>query len=304
MQLVEKRERLESRLRDLGSVIVAYSGGIDSAYLAYVAHTVLGTGMIAMLADSASLARSQYDDAVKFIEENGIPFRAVQTHELEHEAYAVNDAGRCFHCKDELFTVLEQQRAAMGFKTIAYGLNVDDKKDYRPGHRAAAEHHVAAPLAEAGLTKEDVRALAREAGLRIWDKPASACLSSRVEYGRRVTPEALHMIEVSEDALRELGLRRFRVRHHGTVARIEIAEEEMARALNTTTFRQMSALVRKAGFQYVTVDCEGYRSGSMNEILPVEVLTASLPPAAHIAPLRVSDDVVDLASERAGRARG
>jgi uncharacterized protein len=276
MSLVEKRTRLEDRLRELGSVIVAYSGGIDSAYLAFVAHKVLGERMMAMLADSASLARSQYADALLFVEENGIPFRAVVTHELEREAYAVNGADRCFHCKDELFTVLENEREKIGFEALAYGLNVDDKRDFRPGHRAAAQHRVTAPLAEAGLTKDDVRALALEAGLRIWDKPASACLSSRVEYGRRVTPEALLMIETAEDSLRGLGLRRFRVRHHGAVARIEIAEDEMTLALNTATFRQMSRLVRAAGFQYVTVDCEGYRSGSMNEILPVEVLTGSL----------------------------
>src|SRR5450432_2535504 len=276
MSLVEKKSRLEDCLRELGSVIVAYSGGIDSAYLAFVAHKVLGERMMAMLADSASLARSQYADALLFVEENGIPFRAVVTHELEREAYAVNGADRCFHCKDELFTVLEEERERIGFEVLAYGLNVDDKRDFRPGHRAAAQHRVTAPLAEAGLTKDDVRALALEAGLRIWDKPASACLSSRVEYGRRVTPEALLMIETAEDSLRGLGLRRFRVRHHGAVARIEIAEEEMALALNTATFTEMSKLVRAAGFQYVSVDCEGYRSGSMNEILPVEVLTGSL----------------------------
>jgi pyridinium-3,5-biscarboxylic acid mononucleotide sulfurtransferase len=275
MELRDRKASLEDRLRQLGSVVVAYSGGIDSAYLAYTAHAVLGERMIAVLADSASLARSQFQDAILFAEENRIPFRSVETQELQREAYAANGPDRCFHCKDELFTVLEAERIRLGFASLAYGLNVDDKQDFRPGHRAAAKHSVTAPLAEAGLSKADVRELAQAAGLRIWDKPASACLSSRVEYGRRVTPEALLMIEKAEDALRLLGLRRFRVRYHGTVARVEIAEEEMPEALNVAVFKKISVAVREAGFQYVAVDCEGYRSGSMNEILPIEVLTRS-----------------------------
>jgi uncharacterized protein len=191
---------------------------------------------------------------------------------LEREEYAVNKADRCFHCKDELFTVLETERQRLGFAAVAYGLNVDDKKDFRPGQRAATEHAVAAPLADAGLTKVDIRELAQSAGLRVWDKPASACLSSRIEYGRRVTPEALRMVEDAEEALRGLGLRHFRVRHHGNIARIEIAEHELASALSPETFRLMGKAVRAAGFHYVAVDCDGYRSGSMNEILPVEML--------------------------------
>ena len=167
----------------------------------------------------------------------------------------------------------KQERSQLGFAAVAYGLNVDDRKDFRPGQRAAAAHHIAAPLAEAGLTKADVRALAKQAGLEVWDKPASACLSSRIEYGRRVTPEALRMVEEAEDALRLLGFRNFRVRHHGAVARIEIAEDELPLALDAARLRRMSAAVRAAGFNYVAVDCDGYRSGSMNEILPVEVLT-------------------------------
>lgn len=274
-ELDEKQSRLDDRLRAVGSIIVAYSGGVDSAYLAQAAHRVLGDRMIAILADSASLARSQYRDALEFVQEQGIPFRVVSTGELEHEAYARNASDRCFHCKDELFTVLEAERRRIAFDAVAYGLNLDDKKDFRPGQKAAVEHAVIAPLAEAGLTKADVRELARSANLRVWDKPASACLSSRIEYGRRVTPEALRMVEDAEDALRSLGLRNFRVRHHGSVARIEIAEEELAEALEPRRMKAMGAAVRAAGFHYASVDCDGYRSGSMNEILPVEVLAGS-----------------------------
>ncbi len=270
--LDEKQVALDEQLCRLSSVLVAYSGGVDSAFLAWAAHRVLGDRMLAVLADSASLARSHYRDALAFAAENAIPFLVVETQELEHEAYAANGPDRCFHCKDELFSVLEAERAKRNFAAVAYGLNVDDGKDFRPGQRAARKHQVVAPLAEAGLTKADVRALAQAAGLRVWDKPASACLSSRIEYGRRVTPEVLRQVEDAEEALRALGLRRFRVRHHGSVARIEIAEEEMAAALAPEVFARMAAAVRSAGFPYVAVDCDGYRSGSMNELLPVEML--------------------------------
>jgi pyridinium-3,5-biscarboxylic acid mononucleotide sulfurtransferase len=273
--LAVKQQRLEASIRGAGRMIVAYSGGIDSAYLAFVAHRVLGAGALAIIADSASLARNHYRDAISFAEEQAIPLKVLETAELEREAYAVNDSNRCFHCKDELFTVLEKERERLGFDAVAYGLNLDDKKDFRPGQRAAVEHRVVAPLAEAGLHKADVRSLAQQAGLAIWDKPASACLSSRIEYGRRVTPENLRMVEEAEDALHALGLKRFRVRHHGAVARIEIAEEELAAALDVSIMRRISSAVRKAGFQYVAIDCDGYRSGSMNEVLPIEVLLRS-----------------------------
>jgi len=274
MTAEDKQRALEGQLRGLGSVIVAYSGGVDSAYLAWTAHRVLGQNMLAALADSPSLARSHYHDALAFAAEHAIPLLVVETKELDDEAYARNDSDRCFHCKDELFTVLEAERERRNFGAVAYGLNVDDGRDFRPGQSAAHEHRVAAPLADAGLTKVEIRTLAQAAGLKVWDKPASACLSSRIEYGRRVTPEALRQVEEAEEALRLLGLRRFRVRHHGSVARIEIAAEEMEAALRPDRLAQMAAAVRAAGFPYVAVDCDGYRSGSMNELLPAEMLAS------------------------------
>ena len=267
-----KARRLEADLRALGRVLVAYSGGVDSAYLAWVAHRVLGHDMLAVIADSASLARTQLADALAFAEEQGIPVDVISTSELDRPEYARNDGQRCFQCKDELFTAMESLRAEKGFDTIAYGVNVDDQGDFRPGQQAAKLHHVAAPLLKAGLTKEDIRELARAAGLRIWDKPASACLSSRIEYGRPVTRESLEVVERGEEAIRALGFRQFRVRHHGDIVRIEIAREELERALNPAMAAQFTVIFKRLGFKFVTLDLEGFRSGSMNALLPVDQL--------------------------------
>lgn len=272
VDLSVKRTALDRRLRSLGRLLVAYSGGVDSAFLAWAAHQANGDTMLAVLADSPSLARSQFHDAVAFAAEQHIPLEVIQTAEFQRPEYLRNDAARCFYCKDELFTVMEQIRVVRGFGAVAYGVNVDDQGDFRPGQEAAHQHGVAAPLLEAELTKAEVRQLARAAGLRVWDKPASACLSSRVEYGRAVTPEVLAVIERGEDALRELGFRQFRVRHHGEIVRLEIAPEEMPRALTPAMAAQFARSFKALGFKYVTLDLEGFRSGSMNAVLPLASL--------------------------------
>ena len=270
--LDEKAARLRQILASRGRLLVAYSGGVDSAVLAWTAHQVLGGEMLAVIADSASLARTHLEDALAFAREHEIPVEVVETRELENPAYTRNDALRCFHCKDELFTVLEPYREARGFDAIAYGVNADDEDDFRPGQQAALQHRVLAPLVEAGLTKVEIRELARQADLRVWDKPASACLSSRLEYGRAVTPEALSAIERGEDALRGMGFRQFRVRHHGELARIEIAPDELPRALTAEMAGELTAVFKALGFKFVTLDLEGFRSGSMNQLLTAEEL--------------------------------
>ena len=270
--LDQKAQHLRQILADCGRLVVAYSGGVDSAFLAWKAHQVLGDQMRAVIADSASLARTHLEDALAFVREHEIPVEVVETRELENPAYIRNDSMRCFHCKDELFSVLDRYREALGFDAIAYGVNADDEGDFRPGQQAARQHHVLAPLLAAGLNKAEIRELARQADLRLWDKPASACLSSRLEYGRAVTPEALTVIERGEDALRAMGFRQFRVRHHGETVRIEIAPEELPRALTIEMAREFTTVFKALGFKFVTLDLEGFRSGSMNQLLTTEEL--------------------------------
>lgn len=274
-ELAQKQSALDGILRSLGRTLVAYSGGADSAFLAWAAYQALSNDMLAVVADSPSLARFQLADATAFANEQNIPLEVIRTDELNRPEYVRNDGARCFHCKDELFTVMEEFARTRGFCSIAYGVNLDDKSDFRPGQAAASQHKVAAPLLEARLTKQEIRELARTAGLRIWDKPASACLSSRIEYGRPVTAEALTAVEKGEDALRNLGFRQFRVRHHGEIVRIEIAREEMPRALMQQMAAEFTRIFKLLGFKFVTLDLEGFRSGSMNALIPAEEIARS-----------------------------
>ncbi|HKW97502.1 MAG TPA: ATP-dependent sacrificial sulfur transferase LarE [Bryobacteraceae bacterium] len=265
--LEDKQQKLFSILRGMERVIVAYSGGTDSAYLAWAAHHVLGANAVAITADSASIPESHKRDAEAFVRQFSIPHEYIQTHEFENPDYTKNDKNRCFHCKDELFTELEAVGRERGIAHIIYGVNLDDLGDYRPGQNAAKLHEVRAPLADAGLSKAEIRELSRLAGLPTWDRPASACLSSRIPYGTPVTIENIKTVESGEESIKRLGFRQFRVRFHGEIVRIEIAKDELPRALTPEMASEFTAIFKKLGFKYVTLDLEGYRQGSLNEVL-------------------------------------
>jgi uncharacterized protein len=265
--LNQKQEKLFSLLAEMGRVMVAYSGGTDSAYLAWAANRVLSENAIAITADSASIPESHKRDAEAFARECGFRHEYIETHEFDNPDYVKNDPNRCFHCKDELFTELTALGRERGIEHIVYGVNVDDLGDYRPGQRAAKLHQVEAPLVDAGLTKAEIRELSRLANLSTWDRPASACLSSRIPYGTAVTAENVKTVEVGEESIRALGFRQFRVRFHGELVRLEIAKDELARALTPEMAKAFVEIFKPLGFHYVTIDLEGYRQGSLNSVL-------------------------------------
>ncbi len=262
-----KQERLLASLSGLDSLLVAFSGGADSAYLAWAAHTALGHRALAVTAVSPSFSAHDREQAAAFVRQVGLGHQFIETQEFKNPLYVANEPDRCYHCKDELFSEMERLAAGRGFAAIAYGINADDTHDFRPGHRAAAEHRVLAPLLDAGLAKAEVRLLSRQAGLPTWDRPASACLSSRVAYGIEVTPETLSRIERGEAELRRLGFRQFRLRDHGRLARIEIADDEMPRALSAEMVQQLVQALKPLGYDFVTLDLEGYRQGSLNRLI-------------------------------------
>jgi len=270
-----KQNQLIETLRTMGRVIVAYSGGADSAYLAWAAKQALGDDAIAVTADSASIPESHKRDAEAFAKQFGIHHEYVTTSEFENPDYAKNGPDRCFHCKDELFAVLERLGQERGIAHIVYGVNQDDLGDYRPGQHAAKLHDVEAPLVAAGLTKAEIRALSKEAGLPTWDRPAAACLSSRIPYGTPVTIQNVKQVELGEEEMKALGFRQFRTRFHGEMVRIEIAREELPRAMTIEMADRLTAVFKRLGYKYVALDLEGYRQGSLNEVLPASAINST-----------------------------
>jgi uncharacterized protein len=263
-ELGNKEQQLCGRLKRLPSLVVAYSGGVDSAYLAYAAHRALGDRMLAVTALSPSYSDRDRQEAAACVTRFKIPHEFIHTDEVANPAYRANNPNRCYFCKDELFSKIDQLMSGRGYAAVAYGVNVDDQGDWRPGGQAAREHKVLAPLLDAGLRKAEIRELARRAQLPVWDRPASACLSSRIAYGIEVTPERLATVERGEEAVRALGFRQFRVRHHDKLVRLEIAPEELPRALSPEMARRFVEIFKPLGFSFVTLDLEGYRQGSLN----------------------------------------
>ncbi|MFQ5418623.1 MAG: ATP-dependent sacrificial sulfur transferase LarE [Myxococcota bacterium] len=268
-ELQKKADALHADLRAAGKLLVAFSGGVDSSYLAYAAHRAVGDDALAVTADSPSYPRSQRAMAVRVTSEFGIPHRFVKTREMERGDYRANGPNRCYSCKSELFAVLGDLRGELGFDSVAYGVNVDDTEDFRPGHRAADEKGVLSPFLDAGLTKAEIRTLSSAVGLPTAELPASACLSSRLPYGTEVTRERLRQVEEGEERLRALGFRQVRLRHHGQVARVEIAPDELARALDPEMARAIADAIKPLGFRWVSLDLDGYRTGSLNEVLQI-----------------------------------
>jgi uncharacterized protein len=266
---VEKEQALVAKLASLPSLIVALSGGIDSAYLAWAAHRALGDKALSVTALSASYSAYDREQVEIFVNATGVRHEFIETHELDNPAYRANDSNRCYFCKDELFSVLDRVAAERHFAAIAYGVNADDTSDFRPGQRAADEHQVLTPLLDTGMHKADIRFLSQRAGIPMWDRPASACLSSRLPYGTEVTPERLSLVERGEAALRKLGFRQFRVRLHDNdkLARVELAREELPLALTPEMTTAIASGLKAAGFTFVALDLEGYRQGSLNETL-------------------------------------
>ena len=277
-------EQLNRLLSASGPSLLAYSGGVDSAFLAWAGARVLGTDLLALIADSPSLPRTHLQFALDFAKQHAIACEVIRTDEIENPAYRRNDGQRCFHCKDTLFRRMEEERRKRPhFQTLLYGVNASDSGDFRPGHAAAGAHGVRAPLLEAGLTKTAIRELARQNGLSVWDRPAAACLASRVAYGIEVDPNILRKIELGEEALHDLGFRQCRVRYHNELARLEIARDELPKALSAEMFARFEAIFKALGFRFVTLDVEGFRSGSMNALLPLETLAAVSPMPKRMA---------------------